>query len=264
MSIICFGPNGTGPFEQRIQVESDPRLGTETTRTHIGAFNQLYPLLLNYQSFGWSGRIGPYAGQLFILTARIGATWNGSGLNDNPVAQWEFTSNKIIKDLLTANLSVINTLNVGEVGAIREAILNTPNLVPVVGQPWSSAAGSPNVTTNGANIFYLMVAGETGVQIFAPTLRSTVTTSNIYFVSQSFNNTGRLLLNSSIIGLLPPTLAVSLSGIGGTWTNSNGLVFNYGWMVDAPNVISAAFTKTQVIQEYQWGLWPQIVYGTPT
>lgn len=256
-----------GVVEQRPKYSWDPRTGFITTRTFIGPQRAITGLLASLQAGGWSFEVDPDGGQNYRVTAMIGASWSNSGLQDNPVDVWELTSNRVEKDLLSSNLPIINALTPAagmtpsDLFVIRYLLDNPPQSPPVVGAP-SASANPPQLSADGLLIYKLMTAGVTSSIVFQPVLRQTQTVSSQFAINQAVTGVGTLFSSATLSSIIPAGLLVSLPA-DGSYVNSNGFTMNFGWLKDFPNVTVAAYNKTQITQDWQFGFWEETLWGVP-
>jgi hypothetical protein len=248
-----------GATEQPVKFRWDTRLGWETTRRwRAAALAPILGLLPQLQNAGYNFEMGSANGVVWEVTATIGYSYSGGAVQDNPVAVWELASTKAEKDLLSVDLPIINGLTAQEVAVIRSNYLNPPP------DATASPAGTPNLPQtvadlagNALTIYSLMVQGFTGIPINAPTLRQTQTVSSVNAVQQAVDGQNQLYAIGTINP--PASLNINLDSLG----TSGKTGFVYAWYKDFPNARVAAFNKTQIVQEWVYGLWPTAVFGTP-
>jgi hypothetical protein len=115
----------------------------------------------------------------------------------------------------------------------------------------------------------LVLRGQTSFPVFAPSLRQTQTVTAQYAIRASLLNVGKLISSSSLptIENIPNDLLFSLpsdpapSQIEQFIQIPGDLV--YGWFKDYPTIRQVARLKWQIVQEWQYGLWPIAVFGNP-
>jgi hypothetical protein len=121
-----------------------------------------------------------------------------------------------------------------------------------------AADGTP-LTDAGMVVFELILAGVNAQELFQPTLKHTQYVSSSYAVQTSYENVSKILASSTVAALLPQNIAFILPP-----DPQFGMIgFAYGWYKDLPQVTGAAFSKTQIVTNYEFGLWNVAQYNTP-
>jgi len=164
------------------------------------------------------------------------------GQEEVPVNTWEFFAGEIEKDILESDVAVVNGISEDEKRKIRDAIQN-----PTPGQ-------SPSlINTNAINLYLLMLTGVRSVRVPTPTLRHTQTVSNNWTVPAARTNVGKIILTANMGALeaIPNDILFSLPSLTSTRTG-----LTYGWLKLDPTVRTAARQRTQIEQEWRYGLWP--------
>jgi hypothetical protein len=195
-------------------------------------------------------------------------SYNPETKDEQPVDLWEYTSLTAQKSLLAANVvSGITQLLIAEnVKIIKDALNGTmPNgFVSSPGhtdlQP-SDFTGNINQQNAAWDVYTLMHNDFETVEVGAPTIRHTQTVSFIYPITLSKENVGRVITTPTLISMEnPPDWAVN--GLPDDPAPTiGGIVLAYGWMKKPPAIQQIAGQKVQLVQEFQYGLWPLIIYG---
>lgn len=249
--------NSIGKYtEQAIRYTTDPRTGAQTVRTFHGPYQAVLNLVAGLQNNGWATDLHYKAGPVWELTATIGLSWSNNQILDNPVDLWELTSNRVEKDFLNAQNSLVASLSTTDIQILQNFLDNPPFPIPTT--PPVSASGAA-LSGNGLIAYNLVLSGVKSQAIFQPVLKHTQTTSNIYAVAASVANVGMLLKTSTLAAVLPNALAFTMPADPAFGKTG----FAYGWLVDAPNVRVSAFNKTQIEQVFEFGLWSTAMYNAP-
>jgi hypothetical protein len=115
-------------------------------------------------------------------------------------------------------------------------------------------------------LYNLMIRGQTSFAMFAPVLRQTQTVTAQYAIAASQLNVGKLISSSSLptIENLPDDLLFNLpeDTVTDQYIQIPGDLL-FGWFKKFPTVRQVARLKWQILQEWQYGLWPVVVYGQP-
>jgi hypothetical protein len=195
----------------------------------------------------------------------------GGGTVEQPIDQWEFFAAEAEKDLLDAKVesNIIGTLT----DAARRMIYNAVHFVSDTSdQPDPAAATNPANATywakitntteraNAQTIYNLMKDGVRSFPVDVPTLRHTQTVSNRWAIKVSLTNVRKIISTGSLISLeaIPSAILFNLPNDASTFSDKK-----YGWRKKFPNVQQVANLKFQLVQEWQYGLWPTVLFGNP-
>lgn len=237
-----------GAIEQPRKWSGGPFKVDSLVRAWRGPKEAIYALLAQIKTTGFDWTLeeqGPNA-TLTTSAPSIDAP-------EVPVDTWELLPSAVEKDLLEADVPIVNRLDGDEVDNVRR-------FVEERSIPGGGVLGD-DVTT----LYRLMIKGMRSVRIFAPTLRRTRTVTSQYAVVQSNANVGRLLATGSLIATeaVPASFLISLNSFPFTATDphpSDGVALSYGWFKDPPSLQVAANARLQIIQEWHFGLWPTVIY----
>lgn len=110
------------------------------------------------------------------------------------------------------------------------------------------------------DLYQLLLRGVEYRPVYQPILQKTIIAGNNKRWQNSFNNVGRIIspfaiysdvgLEASAIRFVLPT---NVSGDSG---------FVYGWLKGAPGIEPGAGNLELLTQEYQYGLWPLLIFDT--
>jgi hypothetical protein len=178
------------------------------------------------------------------LTARIPVS---TTQQETPVDVWELFSNTVEKDVLEADNAVINSFTQADINQLR-SFIQSPESAPGTITPFTAAAQAA-----GINQLYLeMTKGFRSLLVNAPVLRHTATASNGYQVPGSLTNVGRLISTATLKSQEAIRADIANNLPSGSSSQGN---YNYAWLKMYPVIRGAAFQKTQVEQEWHYGLW---------
>jgi len=169
---------------------------------------------------------------------------------EQPINTWEFFASVVEKDILEADISIVNSISQINRRILQYHILN----------PQESGATTFNgdgSETAAANLLKLIDQGVRSVRVNAPTLRNTTTCSTKYQVKATLQNVGKLFTPaqlSSLDGVPGNTLFILPSD------TSTKTGYTYKWYKKHPTVRSAANAKIQIEREWEYGLWPDGLY----
>lgn len=196
------------------------------------------------------------------LTARVSSLFSGGGgFDEQPENVWELSPNEVEKELLEADFPN------GTIDAISAA--NKAILVDALQRPkdylTSSPAFSGSDSADANSLYLLMKNGVRAFPVEASTITHTQIVSNRYTVQASFTNVGRIISSASMYSLenVPYTLLFSVP----TYTNPSQFIeaandLAYGWRKIRPRVTRQNYTRWQVVNAWQFGLWSLKLWGT--
>jgi hypothetical protein len=104
----------------------------------------------------------------------------------------------------------------------------------------------------------LVSAGVKEQTIYQPVVVVTDTASANYAWNVGFTNYGRIFSTASMI---------SDADLGASWQGnlpdetSSTSGFEFGWLKSPPEIVNAGSTRSQLVQEYTYGLWATVMYG---
>ena len=181
-----------------------------------------------------------------ILEARYSEPTTGPGSPETVINTWEFFANVIEKDVLQADLATIN--------AISDADRNTI-------QKWTDPDNEPSLSGTAQTVYRLMSKGVKSVRVNQPVLRHTQTVGDSYSVKASLTNVGKVYTTAQLQSAedLPSDVLFNLPS---DTSNHTGMV--YGWLKMHPTVRLAARQKTQIEQEWEYGLYSTTLYTQVT
>ncbi len=187
------------------------------------------------------------------LTARFSTNVGAGGGTEVPTNTWEFFANRVEKDLLESDLASVATISKAEKAVIKGAIANNEN---------------PSLAGAAGTIFDLEQIGVRARIQFAPILKNTKSVSTAYAVKASLTNVGKIISPTSIGTLesIPNTVLFNLPN--DVWSGTGVIpaptpTMAYGWLKFHPTIQVAAYQKTQIVQEWVYGLWSTFLYGAP-
>lgn len=186
------------------------------------------------------------------LTARFAIQQDtGDGTTETPINNWEFFASHVEKDILEADIPAIESLSANDKTKLRNLMQNPP----------ATSADIPSFDSGNATTLYGLIRnGLRSIRVNAPALRHTQTVSNQYTVRAALTNVGKILSSSTLatVEAIPTSVLFNMPA-----DSSNRAGLAYGWMKLHPTVRVSAKQKLQIEQEWEYGLWPTIIYGTP-
>lgn len=255
-----------GAVEQPIRYGWDSRTGFQSTRIWIGPYNSCIGLMPQLQANGWNFDMSSANGVNYTLTATIGYSWSGSGIQDNPVDVWEITSTKAEKELLKSNNTSVSTCTKTDIKTLQ-TYLNAPNgenfldangfLMPE--SQWKGLNDSgvqTALTSSGLVVAGMLVAGIRENTTYQPTIRHTQTVSGSYSIAAAIANVGSIYATPIMLTLIPANLTNAVIAD----PASPPLNTRYGWLKEYPNVTVSAFNKSQITQDFVFGAYHNILH----
>lgn len=176
------------------------------------------------------------------------------GTAEQPVNDWEIFYQEVEKDLLECDLAPVNAMDAATKKAIRDSIDGTSNTSPTI------LASIPGAIA----IYSCMVAGQTSKILEAPVLRHTVTCSKFYSLTGYAANAGKIFSGATLVSQETPWQQVIDQMPSDTDpVMADGRTVHYGWLKKRPTVRVSLHQKTQLVQEFHYGLWDQTAYSVP-
>lgn len=183
--------------------------------------------------------IEPEGNGVFTLTARWSNNTSEGG-SETPVREERLRFNEVQKSIYSS--PEFSSLSTEQIAAVRSAVES----------PEGAAFSVPLQQT----LFDLIMAGIDSYNVYQPTVIVTDTASASYPWNIGFTNYGYTFDTPNMI-----LDAALTSG----WKNNlpndtySGSGFLYGWLKKPPEIVTVAGNKTQLVQEYVYGLWATAV-----
>ena len=285
---------GTYPFyfQQPPSIRRDDAGVVTSVPYESSAYGQIFPLLIglgfpyDYESsFGKTRLVIHYP---FDFSAQ-GAP-GGSTPETSVESLWEMFDQKVEKDFLSADMPIgsIGAIDSNDAYLIRTAqqqsqqglVISAPQ-TPLDGTSWFEDpvdANGQTLTFNGGadvpaavnpygcySLLLLVLRGQSSFPVFAPVLRWTQTVTSQYAIQASLLNARNIISTATMYTLesIPSGLLFSLPNDSNPPTQfiqtPGDLV--YGWFKDFPTIRQIARLKWNIVQEWQYGLWPTVIYG---
>lgn len=251
---------------------------SEYGRTEVGQFatvpyedvdpNKINALAAQFDRLGYRYRVTHNFGKHRL---EVYLSYNNNDV-ETPVDLWEYNDRGVSKDVLQAatNTGITGTLSAANISVIRNALNGTfPTNAPKDSTGTQTLDASANSFADGnpakALIIYtLMKSGMQDYIVQSPILTHTQSVSYIYPITLSLTNVGKLISTTTLLMLeTPPSWAVF--GLPNTAppTFADGKNFVFAWYKLGPKINQIANQKVQIVQEFQYGLWPTAVLDTP-
>ena len=229
-----------GAVEQPPHYGWSPDRGYTTTREWRGSevackiiANQLLSQAVEYELVG---------GAVWSVTGKYANPVDGGQTNQElPSTTWEFFAGEVEKDILAADVSVINSISNTNKKLIQEALDANDSLDPSVADQ------------NAVDLYYAMLTGYKSAIVISPALRKSQLVSNSYLIQSSLANVGRILSYNTLRSS-EPTIPLSIINNIPSY-NSSRTGLSTGYYKVHPQIQQVGFNKFQVSQEFRWGLW---------
>lgn len=250
-----IGTNGA--TEQPRRLRWSPQGGYFTVRSWKGPKTAIDEIANQLSTAGvpWENQ-QLVAGQWQISSEAPNAVDPGTGSGTElPVDNWELLPGEQEKDILEADLEVINSIPQTELQTLKDGILNP------------APSKSPALSNSTAiDLYALMLNGVKTTKVHAPILRHTQTVSRSWATKAAMTNVGRIIANATLIGSgansenVPAGFLIAL-GEAPFINSSNRTGLAYGWYKGFPTLGVGADNKLNITQEWQFGLWATLIYG---
>ena len=194
-----------------------------------------------------------YSGAKDRLTARFPFNANTGDPNGDVEDRWEFFAGATEKDMFMADVPRIEAIDVDTRRALKAAMENPPR--------WDDAI-QPIFLGDAGILWKHIVDGLRAVREMAPTLRHSQTVSSRWVIKASFANVKKIISTATMKTLepIPPDILFELPD---DQSNRKNPPSNWGWYKLHPTVRSSAGKRTTIEQEWEYGLWAEIVHGKP-
>ena len=202
-----------------------------------------------------------------------------------PVMLWELNNQRVQKSILDSSNVLANACTQGELYILGLFLADQSDyiLTPSDGKTVTSQTGSicyPETTPTGntslkvlalgigspaRTLANLIACGVTSYDVFQPQLKLTRTVNPQYPDQVPYANVGSIVSTNTMYNLynIPFNVMFSLPNLMNPAVATGKPVLNYGWFVNAPQANQIARLKFQIIQTWDFGLWPVDLYGTP-
>lgn len=182
----------------------------------------------------------PEGGARWSLTARFGS-FTEEGTEETPVTEERLRFNDIQKSIYAH--PTFSGLSQEQLEAVRRAV--------------DDNNGAAFSVTLQQTLYDLVISGIDSFHVYQPTVIVTDTASENYAWDIGFSDYGKIFTTTSMI---------ADAELGAGWKanlpNDTGAPsgFIYGWLKKPPEIVSVAGNKTQLVQEYEYGLWSDVLY----
>ena len=266
--------------QQPLSVRVDDGGITETVPYESSDWTQLLPLLGLYAGFpyDYQSKFGGGARVDFHLPYSFS---QGGSPETYVQPLWEFFASKADKDVLSADLpwGTIGAISPADALLVQTALSIQQQNIPInanwfaaptdaTGSALKNSAGSDVAAAANPSgcysVFLLMVRGMKDYAVFAPILRFTQTVTSQYAIAASFTNVRRLLSRGTLIVAenIPGALLFNIPFDPAVTQYVETLGdLQYAWFKDFPTVRQIARLKWNIVQEWQYGLWPVKTFG---
>ncbi len=246
----------------------DKTRGATTTRSYKGTPAQILALETAFKFAGWNTSVTE--GAVWTLEASLAADdRNGSPQSDTPTDLWELSANKTEKDVLSSNITVVKNLSAEDKAFLR-AIMDGKedpqdwDLTSAESTPdWS---GDSTQQARADQLFFAIVAGMKSRNINVPTLRHTMTASRDYEFQSALTGVGEIFSKAALgrAEQIPSWIFNNLPAdpASNPFTRTDGIHVFTGWNKSYPQIQVAAFSKSQIITEWEYGEWATVEYET--
>lgn len=189
-----------------------------------------------------------YTGGKYRLEAHFPIDFNAT---ETPVDAWELFGEEIEKDILQADIPEIDALEEPDIDALRSALDN--------GIDSKDPLQQTRLSDGFASDLYEQIRlGLKSKIISVEHLRHTQTVSSLWTVPHSRTNVGKIISTATLIADEKPPSVLGLPTDVSTRRN-----MEYGWYKKKATVRTCAGHKTQIEQEWEYGLWSTLIYNSP-
>lgn len=183
--------------------------------------------------------IEPEGNGVWTLTARYSSNTT-EGTAETPVREERLRFNEVQKSIYSS--PSFSDLTTDQIEAVRRAV--------------ESSDGANFSVPLQQTLYDLIISGIDSYPVYQPTVIVTDTASAAFAWDVGFENYGYTFDTTNMI---------ADAGLTSGWKNnlpddaSNMSGFIYGWLKKPPEIVTVAGNKTQLVQEYVYGLWAEAV-----
>jgi hypothetical protein len=262
---MIFHPTSLSHF----QLESKaPNKYPSYTEMFYGTSASVYTSASVFAELGWTVKVT--SGNPWTMEASIQCEIGSdnktpiTGSGNFVTVNWSYHYETTDKELLHVNADVIswiNTINQQDKVVLDYNIANPPKdgIFPVASLTTSSTSISASL-----NVWNLAQTGTRTVPVVTPILRKSMVVPSTYNLSSfntNLNNIYTLGTLTSSIGVPANWASIMPQQTDPSASATNGLVCHYGWLKQPPTQDQNG-TTINIQQEWRYGLYPQIVFGT--
>lgn len=181
----------------------------------------------------------PEGNGVFTITAR----WSNNtaeGQAETPVREERLRFNEVQKSIYSS--PEFSSLTTDQLEAVRRAVDNSD--------------GASFSVPLQQTLYDLIISGIDSYPVYQPTVIVTDTASASYAWNVGFSNYGYTFDTPNMIADAALTSGWKANLPNDTY---NGSGFLYGWLKKPPEIVTVAGNKTQLVQEYVYGLWATAV-----
>lgn len=251
----------SGAVEQGMSREYDPNQGFSSIRRFKGPQTAIELKEQELQSEGYTTRITE--GPVWELEARIAQDVRSGGgpTSETPVDTWELFANQSEKDILLSTSAAVSGLVNADLLWLRELLEGKLEISQY--QTETPAFTSPG-SGNPAALFAHIMAGMKSVLLYQPILRHTRTVSRAYEIPYSLAGVGQVYSSARLASdnSVPSSVANQLQASSYSDRTVGGYTMRLylGWLKTYPQITVAAYGKSQIVSEWQWGEWSTLFY----
>jgi len=259
-----FGTDGYGPQESTYQVNKFPQY----TVPYSGPSSSVYHSASIYYNKGWQVKVTQGNPYQMVATLQCELSSDGitpiTGTGSYVTVNWGLHYKTTDKDILNVGTNIIPWIGQIETSD-RILLANAINSPPKNGiLDFTTFSTNSLSVSSSQTIWYMVQSGFKTVPIVTPILRMTLVVPSTYNMT-SFNNyigsNYSVSTLASAIGIPSNWSSIMPQGTDPNPTGSNGIPYLYGWLKQPPTQDQNGTTIT-IQQEWEYGLWPQNIYGT--
>lgn len=236
------------PVEQPSEREYQEGVGWSTIRVWEGERNAVDQLMAALSGQFTNLRTQAITNTVSRLYASKPDSDDGSG-NQQTETIWEFLANPVEKDIFESD--AFSAFDEDHRRMIKAAAQNP------------DPTTSPALTDADAIAFYtdLILKGSDSSKSAQPMVRKSVTVASNYDQQTSLANVGKIIPAYNFVDWegVPTDFRGPFPPEGEARTN-----YTWGWYKHHPHITRNGFGKYNITQEWEWGLWADMLYKTGT
>ena len=259
-----FGQAGFGNSKAVYQVNKFPQY----TNTFYGSSASVAVSASLYYLRGWQVEVE--SGNPWTMTATLNCEVGGDGIT--PITgsgtyitiNWSYHYKTTEKEILHVNTDVISWINnINQQDKIRlDYLVANPPKDGVV--DWTTFTTSSVSVSASVVLWNMLQSGTRTVPVITPILRQTLVVPSTYNMGSFNTNLYNVYTKgtlSSAIGIPTNWYNIMPQGTDPSSTATNNIPYHYGWLKNPPTQDQNG-TVITIQQDYEYGLYPQNIYGT--
>ena len=258
-----------GPTLQPRKFGYSKERGHYDTRMWEGGEAEIRALIPTVIPDGVSYDVEELRGDLWRLTSQYATPQPdgaGGGAGEEIAVTWELLPKDAQKDLLASSHALVAGLTQSQIEQIRRDA-DDP-LCGALEAPTATGGRVSVLAGDALKVLKLLKAKVDSVEVEQPVLQLTWIVPQNVTLSYAYENIGRIYTTASLISVeaIPGYISSSMTAWTASFSNpsygTGRLSLVFGWKKRAPTQRLAGFSKREISQTWEFGLWSTDIYGS--